>query len=63
MSASGAELSSLATALEEMTRRVASIAESYAAAEDDLVAGELYAVERGLAAAARRLARVSDAAS
>ncbi len=60
MTPSRAELSSLATALEEMTRRVTGLADDYARLERDEVAGELYAVERSLAAAARRLARVVD---
>ncbi len=60
MTPSRAELSSLATALEEMTRRVTGLADDYARLERDEVAAELYAVERSLAAAARRLARVVD---
>jgi hypothetical protein len=55
---STAELSSLATALGEITARLTAIADSYAAAERDEVASELYGVERALAAASRRLARI-----
>lgn len=61
MSAAGAELSSLATALEELTRRVTAIAEHYAKAKRDDLASDLYAAERALAGAHRRLARVSAA--
>ena len=55
-----AELSSLATALEELTRRVTAIAEGYARAKRDDLAGELYRVERALTGAQRSLARVVD---
>jgi type II secretory pathway component PulM len=52
------ELSSLSTALTELTRRVASIAEREAAAQHDDAAAELFAVERSLTAAGRRLERL-----
>ncbi len=56
-----AELSSLATALEELARRVTSIADAYVAAKRDDLAGELYQAERSLAGAQRNLSRVVDA--
>ena len=63
MNASAAELSSLATALDELTRRLVGIADGYAGNRRDDVAGELYSVERHLANAARRLSRVVEAES
>lgn len=62
MHSSAAELSSLATALEELTRRVTGIAEGYAAAKRDDVATELFQVERGLLSAARRLSKIAGSA-
>jgi hypothetical protein len=53
-----AELSSLATALDDLTRRVATIADQLDGTERDQVAAELFEVERSLRAAQRRLARV-----
>ncbi len=53
-----AELSSVATALDELARRVTTIAESYAGARRDDLASELYQVERALAGAGRVLAKV-----
>jgi hypothetical protein len=58
-----AELSSLSTALDELTRRVTVHAESANAAEDEEAARELFAVERALANANRRLARLSTTLS
>jgi len=60
MSSPAAELSSLATALDDVAERVTAIAESYAGARRDDLATELYQVERALAGARRRLARVLD---
>lgn len=60
---STAELSSLNTALEELTRRVTAIADGYAAARRDDLASELYAVERNLTTAQRRLAKVVNGPS
>ncbi|HLX86854.1 MAG TPA: hypothetical protein VKR22_00130, partial [Acidimicrobiales bacterium] len=57
--AARAELSSLATALAEITRRVAGIAEEAAAHKDDVVSSELFAVERALRGAGRRLERLT----
>ena len=58
---SAAELSSLATQLEELTRRVVAIADGYAAARREDVAHELYTVERNLNTAHRRLSKLVDA--
>jgi len=55
-----AELSSVATALEELVRRVTGIAERLAGPEEDALTSELYEVERNLSAAQRRLARLVD---
>src|SRR2546421_583322 len=46
MTGSGAELSSLATALDELTTRITAIADRYAASERDELATDLYAVAR-----------------
>ncbi|HUY22126.1 MAG TPA: hypothetical protein VMV22_07270 [Acidimicrobiales bacterium] len=61
MSAPLAELSSLATALEELRHRVATIADLAAAEHDDETASELFAVERALTGAGRRLGRITTA--
>ena len=54
-----AELSSVATALEELTRRVVTIADQAASDHDDETAAELFAVERALRGANRRLGRLT----
>jgi hypothetical protein len=54
-----AELSSLATVLDELTHRVTRNAEAAAAAHDEEVASELFAIERALGGASRRLSRLS----
>src|SRR5664280_2057009 len=59
MAASSAELSSLATALDELTRRVTVHADAANAAKDEETARELFAIERALNSANRRLARLS----
>ena len=59
MPAPMAELSSLSTALDELCRRVGDIAERAAAEHDDDVATELFAVERALTGASRRLGRIT----
>ncbi|MBV8463662.1 MAG: hypothetical protein JO368_10235 [Acidimicrobiales bacterium] len=61
MAATPAELSSLATALDELTRRVTAGAEAAHAARDEEVATELFAVERSLTSANRRLSRLAVA--
>jgi len=53
-----AELSSVVTALDELIRRVGAIADESASAHDDDTATELFAVERALTGARRRLGRV-----
>lgn len=60
-SSPAAELSSLATALEELSQRVTNIADAYVAAKRDDLAGELYQAERSLAGARRNLGRVVSA--
>lgn len=59
--ASGAELSSVATALDELTKRVTGIAEGMSGTDRDDLATTLFEVERSLATAARRLERVVEA--
>ncbi len=59
MAASSAELSSLATALDELTRRVTAHADAAHSVEDEETAKELFAVERALDSANRRLARLA----
>ena len=54
------ELSSMATALDDLTRRVTAIAESLANTQADWVAQELFAVERSLGAGHRRLLALND---
>ena len=51
-----AELSSLTTALDELTSRVAAVAEPLAGTDDDALASDLFEVERSLREAIRRLA-------
>ena len=58
---STAELSSLATALDELSRRVTTLAEGLAGQREDM-AVELFEVERSLNGARRRLRKVVKAA-
>ena len=60
MPASTAELSSLSSALEELRQRVSAIADRAAAEDDDDTAAELFAVERSLVGAGRRLGRITS---
>ena len=60
MDGTTAELSSLATALKELSARVTSIAEGLSGTERDGAAVDLYEVERALGEAQRRLARVLE---
>jgi hypothetical protein len=53
------ELSSIATALEELTRRVTVHADAADATKDDETAKELFAIERALQGASRRLTRLT----
>jgi hypothetical protein len=50
----------MATALEDLNKRVTSIAESLANTQADWVAQDLFAVERSLGAAHRRLLALND---
>jgi hypothetical protein len=59
MAASSGELSSIATALEELTRRVTTHADAADVAKDDETAKELFAIERALMGASRRLSRLT----
>jgi hypothetical protein len=54
------ELSSVATALEDLSKRVTAIAEALAHTEADWVAQDLFAVERSLLAGYRRLASLNQ---
>ncbi|HZU79389.1 MAG TPA: hypothetical protein VE991_05695 [Acidimicrobiales bacterium] len=60
MSAAHAELSSLSSALADLTRRVAGIAEQASSDKDDELSTELFAVERALRGAGRRLERLNS---
>ena len=52
-----AELSSITTALAELTRRITALAERHARGEDDPVGQGLFEVERTLGEALRKLER------
>ena len=52
------ELSSIASSLEQLARRVGVMAETALAEHQETAAAELVAVERALAGARRRLARL-----
>ena len=58
-----AELSSLTSSLDELTRRVTALAEQAHAGGDEELATELFAVERALTGALRRLRRVESTRS
>jgi len=55
-----AELSSVATALDELLHRVSRIADDIARSEQETLSTELYEVERTLGTAHRRLVRLVD---
>lgn len=55
---SGAELSSINTALEGLTQRISGFADSLAGTERDDLATGLYEVERSLSTAQRRLEKI-----
>ena len=59
MSTISTELSSLASTLAEVTKRVTSLADGAREEGDEVLATDLFAVERGLAGALRRLSRVA----
>lgn len=54
------ELSSIATALEDLVRRVTAMGEGLANTQADWVAQDLFAVERSLGAASRRLTTLNE---
>ncbi len=58
MSSGHAQLSSISTAMEDLTTRVTSIADDYAKTTREDLAADLYDVERSLRSARRRLDRV-----
>ena len=60
MSPDGAELSSIRSTIDDMSRRIARIAERRDADPDDPVSGQLFEVERSLRTALRQLDRVED---
>jgi hypothetical protein len=57
-SSDAAALSSAASLLDDLTRRVADMAKAAASLDDDLIAGELFEVERNMMAASRRIERL-----
>ncbi len=59
----GPQLSSVATALTEHTRRVTELAEELAGSGRDDLASELFEAERALLTASRRLSKVVDTLS
>ena len=61
MSATSAELWSMATTVEELTTRLAAVADHYQAAHRDDLVADLHEIERALNAAARRLNRLAGA--
>jgi len=63
MATRSAELSSIATALDELTRRVTTHADAANSAHDEEMARELFAIERSLSTANRRLSRLAVALS
>jgi uncharacterized protein YukE len=52
------QLASVATALDELTRRITELADGYSGSASDQLASELYEIERALQQAARRLDRL-----
>jgi hypothetical protein len=58
MSTEHAELSSAATALEELTDRLGAVAGRFVGTPKEQIATDLYEVERALRTASRRLAKV-----
>jgi hypothetical protein len=55
-----AELSSVATQLDQIMRRVTAMAEHATALHEDDVAAELFGVERALSGAQRRVERLAN---
>ena len=58
MASDDAELSSITTALDELRRRITTLAERNAGRDDETLAQVLFDVERTLGEALRRLARL-----
>jgi len=58
-----AQLSSLSTALEDLSKRITDMADQYQASPREDVAADLYEVERHLVAATRRLQALLDRAA
>jgi len=58
VSVSLAALSSIASSLDELTKRVAGAADDAQTAGAEVMAADLYEIERSLATAQRRLARL-----
>jgi hypothetical protein len=58
--ANPAELSSMSSTLDELTRRVSALAEEAAAADQDDLATELFGIERALTGALRRLRKLAE---
>jgi hypothetical protein len=56
------ELSSIAKTIEDLAKRVASMGDAAQAERDDATAHDLYAVERSLVGATRRIARLIETA-
>jgi hypothetical protein len=53
-----APLAAVATALDELTRRITELADDHQRGTDEQLAAELYEIERALQQAARRLDRL-----
>ena len=56
-----AELSSLGTALDELTKRITAMADDAATQKREDVARELFEIERALTGASRRLNKIAEA--
>ena len=63
MESDRAELSALATTLDDVTRRLTAVADRHQGTDREDVAAGLYEVERSLLSAARKLERVVRAMS
>ncbi|GAC1533586.1 MAG: hypothetical protein NVS3B12_13200 [Acidimicrobiales bacterium] len=61
MSTTSAELSSMAASVEELTRRLGPIADTYDGAHREDLVSEIHEVERALRGALRRLNRLASA--
>jgi hypothetical protein len=58
-----AELSSVATSLDELQGRISRIAEGLTSEEREVVGPDLFEVERALRSARRRVSRIVDSAA